>query len=77
MLPFLKRNQDASASSPVESVERKPDEPNEEFDGLEGAMRELQEALSKKDYKEAASCFRAAFDLLEMQPHDEISHTNE
>lgn len=70
MLPFLKNKQEASASSPVESVKREPDE-GAEFDSLEVAMQEL---FSAKSDKERAAAFRAAFELLESQPHEEAPH---
>lgn len=70
MLPFLKLKQDAAASSPVESIKREPDnEP--EYDVLESAAEDLCHAVEKKDYKAAAAALRAAFDLMESQPHEE------
>jgi hypothetical protein len=63
MLPILKKHE-GSASSPIEAVERKPDEESD-YDGLESAMEELCSALESKDYKAAASSFRAAFDMLD------------
>jgi len=74
MLPFLKLNKEASASAPVESVERKPDNEESEYDGMESAMEELCDAIHAREYKKAATAFRAAFDMLEMQPHEEIEH---
>lgn len=72
MLPFLKRAQDAAASAPVESIERKPDEPeSQEYDALESAAEELGTALAAKDYKAAATALRAAFQMLESEPHSE------
>lgn len=67
MLPFLKNKMEGSVSAPVESEQRQPDnEP--ESDSLEVAMKEL---FNAKSDKERAAAFRAAFDLLEMQPHEE------
>jgi hypothetical protein len=70
MLPFLKNKHEASASGPVESLERKPDH-EEEYDGLESAFEEICSAVESKDYKAGATALRAAFDLLESQPHEE------
>lgn len=59
---------EGSVSQPVESVKRESDGPDENLDGLEVAMKELFEA---KTDSERASAFRAAFDLLEQEPHEE------
>lgn len=74
MLPFLKRNHEASASGPVESIERKPDNPEEEYDLLEGVSEDLCDALEAKDYKRVAMCLRSAFQILESEPHEEGEH---
>lgn len=75
MLPFLRNKQDGSASGPIESVEREPDEGKEEsFDSLESAMGELHEALNAKNYKGAAQIFRSAFELMDSEPHVEGKH---
>lgn len=70
MLPFLKHSQEASASALVESEKREPDS-GEEMDSLEVAMKEL---FSAKSDKERAQAFRAAFELLETEPHEEAEH---
>ncbi len=69
MLPFMKFKE-GSVSAPVESVTREPDE-EKEPDSLEVAMKEL---FSAKTDSERAAAFRAAFDLLEIQPHEEGPH---
>lgn len=70
MLPFLKNKMEGSVSQAVESKQRKSDdeEAGLELDGLEIAMKELFESKSPK---EQAAAFRAAFDLLEQEPHEE------
>lgn len=73
MIPFLKKNLEASASSPIESVERKPDE-GAEYDVLESAAEDLCRAIDAKDYKSIAAALRAAFELLDSQPHEEGPH---
>lgn len=73
MLPFLKKNHEAAASGPVESLERKPDE-GAEYDVLESAAEDLCKAIESKDYKGAAAAIRAAFELLESEPHEEGEH---
>jgi len=73
MIPFLKLKQDASASAPVDSIERKPDnEP--EYDSLESAAEELCHAVESKDYKAIAVALRSAFEIMESETHEEESH---
>lgn len=73
MLPFLKkRKQDAGIAMEY----RKPDD-EESVDGLEVAMKDLCDAEEKKDYKAMAAAFRAAFEMLEVQPHEEAPHDEE
>jgi hypothetical protein len=75
MIPFLKKRDEASASAPAGKIERRPDEDKEEdYDGLEACMSELAAALKSDDPKAAAVAFRSAFDMLEMQPHEEGPH---
>ena len=71
MLPFRKRQDEASASAPVESIERTPDEGAEEFDSMESAAQDLCDAVHSKDIKAVAAALRAAFELMESQPHEE------
>jgi hypothetical protein len=71
MLPFLKRQQEASVALPVESVKRDPDEDAPEADSLTTAMEELHDALNRKDYSGAADIFRSAMDLSHSDPTEE------
>jgi hypothetical protein len=73
MIPFLKNKQDASASAPVDSIKREPDEESD-YDGLEACVEDLCHAIEKKDYKAGASALRAAFELMEASPHEEGEH---
>ncbi len=73
MLPFLKKTKEASASLPIESQERKPDNDND-FDSLEVAAQDLLHAIEKKDAKAVAEALRAAFELVDSQPHFEGEH---
>lgn len=70
MIPFLKHKNEGSVSAPVESIERKPDD-GAEYDVLESAAEDLCMAIEAKDYKAAAAALRAAFELLESEPHQE------
>lgn len=69
MLPFLKK-QEGSVSEPVKTLVR-PDTKREVSASLEIAMKELFQA---QDDKARALAFKAAFELLEMAPHKEVSH---
>ena len=73
MLPFLKRNKDASASGPVDSIKREPDE-GAEYDALEAAAEDLSRAIDAKDIKGMAAALRAAFELCDSEPHQEGEH---
>ncbi len=73
MLPFLKHNQEASTSEPVEPVKRKPDE-DADYDMLESAAEDLKQALDEGNVKAIASALRAAFELCDSQPHEEGPH---
>lgn len=77
MLPFLKRSQEGSASSPVEHVKRSADDdaqPEDDFDSLEAAAQDLITAVHSKDVTAVASALRAAFELCDSQPHTEGPH---
>jgi hypothetical protein len=75
MLPFLKKSQDASASAPTDKQVRKPDEDKEqEYDVIESAAEDLISAVHSKDVKAACAALRAAFELMDSQPHVEGPH---
>lgn len=74
MLPFLKKQTDASSSNPIESVKREPDEGAEDYDSLESAVSDLFEAYKSNDLKAGAAALRAAFELCDAQPHVEGEH---
>lgn len=79
MLPFLQKHKSGGIASVIMS-KRQPDgsigqaspESSEEApDGLESAAQDMIDAMEKKDVKALASAIRAAFDMLESEPHDE------
>lgn len=72
MLPFLKHSKDAAVSMPVETMERTPDE-GAEYDSMESAAEDLCNAVHAKNYKAAAEALRAAFELMESEPHEEAN----
>jgi len=79
MLPFLKHKQEGSVSDDDDSIKRKRDETNgsEEYDMLEAAAEDLIQAVHSKDVKSVCSALRAAFEMLEMEPHEEYPHEEE
>lgn len=72
MLPFLK-NKEGSASAPIEAIKREPDE-GAEFDVLEAAAEDIISAVHEKNVKNLAASLRAAFELLDSEPHKEGPH---
>lgn len=72
-LPWAPKSKEGGGAAAMEVVKREPDH-EEGHDSLHTAMEELHSALDSKDYKRAASVFRAAFDLLEIEPHEEGPH---
>lgn len=79
-LPFLK----SKAQTGVIISQRKPDGGNElegqegeENQGLGAAAADLIRAVHAKDESAVASALRAAFEILDSEPHAEGEHTNE
>lgn len=70
MLPFLKKDKDASASMPVDSQMRKPDD-GEPYDMMHSAAQDLIDAVHAKDHKAAAAAWRAGHTLLNSEFDDE------
>jgi hypothetical protein len=75
MLPFLKKKE-ASVSMPADVKVRESDH-EESYDPMESAMEDLCHAEERKDYAAMADAFRAAFELLESQPHEEYHEEGE
>ena len=80
MLPFLKPKRQAG----IMISERKPDggfaEQNEqaaEDQGLEACADDIIRAINSKDSRELAAAIRAAFEILDSEPHVEGPHINE
>jgi len=74
MLPFLKQKQVAG----LIVAKRKPDGTHEEQHsedqedhGLEACATDLIRAIHAKDSTAAAAAMRAAFELMESEPHEE------
>jgi hypothetical protein len=73
MLPFLKNKQEGSMSLPSEPIKRDHDE-DSDYDMLESAAEDLISAVHSKDVKAVCSALRAAFQMLDMEPHSEGPH---
>ena len=73
MIPFLKNRQEASASGPVEPVKRKPDH-EEDYDSLHVAAEDMLTAIKSGDAKALASALKAAFQIVDSEPHEEGTH---
>jgi hypothetical protein len=75
MLPFQKK-QEASVVMPSESIRRTPDH-EEEYDHVEAAAEDLYHAVKSGHIKGIAEALRAAFDILDSEPHHEGPHIGE
>lgn len=71
-LIMSKRHSDGHIG-PDLSKDKEEDEP----DSLEAAAHDMIEAFKKDDVKALAAAVRAAFELLDSEPHEEGPHTNE
>jgi hypothetical protein len=75
MLPFLKNKHEGSISETPDAIKREHDEDSsEEYDMLESAAEDLISAVHSKDVKAVCSALRAAFEMLDMEPHQEGPH---
>lgn len=74
MLPFLKKNREAAASAPPDSIRREPDDGADAYDSLHSAAEDLLKAVEAKNVKGIAEALRAAFELCESEPHEEEEH---
>ena len=54
-------------------MKREPDE-EPEYDSLESAAEELSTAIHSKDIKGIAMALRAAFEIMDSEPHEEGEH---
>lgn len=73
MLPFLKNTKEASMSEDADPVKRKSDD-GEDYDSLEVAAQDLCDAIHSKDSKAVAEALRAAFQICDLEPHEEFDH---
>lgn len=80
MLPYLKKRQVAALivknrhpNGNIDELDNS--EPVE--DGLEACAKDMISAYDAKDSRQLAQALRNAFELLESEPHEEVSHNNE
>ncbi len=75
-LPFLRNNNQGSGT--VTHVRRAPDSPEDTaHDGLRAASRDLIHAFASGDEDKVMAALRAAFQILDSEPHEEGPHLNE
>lgn len=75
MLPFIKKSTNPGViSKPVSPDDyQEPKELNED-DGLEMAAQDILTAIEHRDYKALAAAIRAAFEIVDAEPHFEADH---
>jgi hypothetical protein len=76
-LPFFKKDRRVGLiveqRHPDGNLERKPDEEGDP--ALEACAEDLLRAMNTKDIKAIADALRAAFDVMESEPHEEAEHS--
>jgi hypothetical protein len=76
MIPFMKKKE-ASVSAPIEHITRDSDH-EDEMDGhdemMEAIAHELLDAVHKRNPKDLVMALRAAFQVLDSEPHVEGEH---
>ncbi len=77
MLPFLKNKQYKNASLVIQ--ERRPDSEDSALEkdddaALHAAAQDILRAVESKDYKHLALALRAAFQIIDSEPHVEGEH---
>lgn len=85
VLPFLKRQKEASVSAAPAIITRKSDEESPEHEAMESEHDEMLEVVAqeliasihRKDEEGVVECLRAAFLLLDSEPHVEGEHLEE
>lgn len=81
MLPFLKKRP-LEAGGAILIKKRDPDEPDSserqsEDSDIEICAQDMLDAIKANDYKALASAIHAAFQIMELAPHEEGPHTPE
>lgn len=77
-LPFMKHKDTGISGVAVKM--RKPDEKPAEDDsnaGMEAVASDILRAIEQKDVKHLALALQNAFQIFDMQPHEEFDHSDE
>lgn len=81
MLPFLKQKRESGVIMRVRSPDgissEQSSEDSNSDEGLMMAAEDICKGVESKDYKRIAAAFRAAFEILDSQPHEEGPHLEE
>ena len=80
MLPFLKhKNNNAGVIVQKWDDKTGQKDPNEQSDqdGIRAAAADLIKAISRQDEAAVAAALKAAFEILDSEPHNEGEHLNE
>jgi hypothetical protein len=79
VLPFLSKKRDTGLSQGVIIKNREPDKTEENQEDkdapIKACAQDLISAIHAHDVNGAAEAIRSAFEILEKQPHEEISHS--
>lgn len=76
MLPFMKKDKEASVSAVPSRIKREPDH-EVDYDSLEAAAQDVLAALESKNVRDLAIAIRAAFEICDSEPHVEGPHIEE
>jgi hypothetical protein len=75
LLPFLsKKRQNAGVIVQERAPDEKPEENQEDNSGIEACAKDLIDAVHAQNIKGAADAIKAAFEILDSQPHEEGEH---
>ena len=77
MLPFFAKKKEASVSAPPSVIRREADEPLDMDDDEQMLMHvahELIESVHKRNTEHFILALRAAFQILDSEPHEEGPH---
>lgn len=78
-MPWLRRKREQPIfltkvkNNSIQEVGTTTEEPAE-LDEIEGVAEEMIKAFEQKDAKKLAETLRAAFQLMELEPHEEVEH---
>lgn len=79
MLPFLKPRPQTGVVITQRMSDHgvKPDTSDQDYDSIEACATDLIRAVHAKDAQAVCKALRAAFEIMDSEPHEEGEHTNE